>query len=290
MKNALVPDEGISQGALPASGATPAAVSSNLEPLHDVGHQVHLIREALQSEKRRLGFFLGAGCPLGIYDKDSNESLKHIPDVAGLTAAVGAALDGEDHFKDSWAKLTAACKKGKVPIPNVEHILTQLRTICSLKGTTHVDGMTADELRKLDTEICKLIAKTVGKRLPTHTTSYHRLAAWISHIDRVNPVEVFTSNYDLSLEEALEQFAVPFFDGFVGAREPFFDLAAMEQDTIPPRWTRLWKLHGSINWIKRKDGSVFRCSRPARRGRATSHLPVAPQIRTEPTDAVLGDD
>lgn len=37
----------------------------------------------------------------------------------------------------------------------------------------------------------------------------------------------------------------------------------MEQDAIPPRWTRLWKLHGSINWIKRKDGSVFRCSHPA---------------------------
>ena len=264
MENAVVPDKAISQSALPASGATPAAVSSDLESLHDVGHQVHLIREALQSEKRRLGFFLGAGCPLGIYDKDGNESLKHIPDVAGLTAAVGADLDGEGHFKDSWAKLTAACKTDKVPIPNVEHILTQLRTICSLKGTTHFDGMTADELRKLDTKICELIAKNVGKGLPTHTNSYHRLAAWISHIDRVNPVEVFTSNYDLLLEEALEQFAVPFFDGFVGAREPFFDLAAMEQDAIPPRWTRLWKLHGSINWIKRKDGSVFRCSHPAR--------------------------
>jgi hypothetical protein len=265
VENPAASNEGIAQTAMPISGATQASVRSDLELLHDVGHQVHLIREALQSEKRRLGFFLGAGCPLGIYTKDGKESLKHIPDVAGLTTAVGAALDRDGHFKDSWAKLTAACKTDKVPIPNVEHILTQLRTICALKGTTQFDGMTPDELRNLDTKICELIANTVGKGLPEHTNSYHRLAAWISHIDRVSPVEVFTPNYDLLLEEALEQYNVPFFDGFVGAREPFFDLAAMEQDALPPRWTRLWKLHGSIIWIKRTDGSVFRCH-PAKEG------------------------
>jgi hypothetical protein len=119
--------------------------------------------------------------------------------------------------------------------------------------------MSAADLRLLDTKICESIATTVGKPLPEHTTSYHRFAAWINHIERINPVELFTPNYDLLLEEALENFNVPFFDGFVGAREPFFDLAAMEQDEVPSRWTRLWKLHGSINWIKRADESVFRC-------------------------------
>jgi len=259
-----VADVEVAKGAPTDSGAGQVAVPAGLKNLHDVGHQVRLIREALQSEKRRLGFFLGAGCPLGIYDKDGKESLRRIPDVAGLTATVCAELDGEGDFKASWAKLTAACKTDKVPVPNVEHILTQIRTICGLKGTAQVDGMPADGLRKLDTKICELIAKTVGKGLPEHTNSYHRFAAWIGQIDRASPVEVFTPNYDLLLEEALEQYKVPFFDGFVGTREPFFDLAAMEQDKIPLRWARLWKLHGSINWIKREDGSVFRCSHPAR--------------------------
>jgi hypothetical protein len=245
-------------------GSVPLAAAPSLEPASDVGHQARLMREALQSEKRRLGFLLGAGCPLGIYDKGNKESLKHIPDVAGLTAVVGRDLESEAAFSQAWTRLTAACKTDNVPIPNVEHILTQLRTICSLKGTEQVDGMPIDILRKLDGRICELIANHVGAALPSHTNAYHRLAAWIGHIDRVTPVEVFTSNYDLLLEEALEQFGVPFFDGFVGARSPFFDLAAMEQDAVPPRWTRLWKLHGSINWIKRKDGSVFRSSHPAR--------------------------
>lgn len=229
-----------------------------LEPIHDVCHQIHLLREALRSEKRRLGFFLGAGCPLGIYDAVGTKSIKHIPDVAGLTTSIETFLIGETAFKECWTKLTTACKSETIPLPNVEHILTQLRTICALKGSTSVDGMTADSLIKLDTRICELIASSVGKPLPKYPNAYHRFASWIGHIDRVNPIEVFTPNYDLLFEESLEEYKVPFFDGFVGAREPFFDLAAMEQDAVPPRWTRLWKLHGSINWIKRDDESVFR--------------------------------
>lgn len=227
------------------------------ESTHDVLHQVGLVREAMQSEKRRLGFFLGAGCPLGIFDKDDKASVKHIPDVAGLTAVIAAELAKEPEFKTPWEKLSTACKEA-IPTPNVEHILTQLRTICALKGSSSVDGLTADGLKKLDARICRLIADTVGKALPKHANSYHRFAAWISQIDRVHPVEIFTPNYDLLFEEAFEQYKVPFFDGFVGAREPFFDLAAMEHDAVPPRWTRLWKLHGSINWARRGDDSFFR--------------------------------
>jgi len=146
-----------------------------------------------------------------------------------------------------------------VPVPNVEHILTQLRTICALKGNAAFDGMEVNGLRELDIHICSQIAIIVGKPLPGHTNAYHRFAAWISQIDRVHPIEIFTPNYDLLLEESFELYKVPFFDGFVGAREPFFDLAAMEHDAVPPRWTRLWKLHGSINWVKRADETVYRC-------------------------------
>jgi hypothetical protein len=39
----------------------------------------------------------------------------------------------------------------------------------------------------------------------------------------------------------------------MAANEPWFDLASIEHDTIPVRWTRLWKLHGSINWEKSEE-------------------------------------
>ncbi len=233
--------------------------------IHDLPHQIGLVREALRSEKRRLGFFLGAGCPLGIYDEKGDKSIKHIPDVAGLTSTIEAKLAADKDLKellDCWHKLTSACKSDKCKVPNVEHILTQLRTICALKGASTVDGMTVENLRKLDTKICNLIVALVGNSLPEYKNAYHRFAVWVRQLERTYPLEVFTPNYDLLVEEAFEKFRVPFFDGFVGAREPFFDLAAMEQDKVPERWARLWKLHGSINWIKQSDDSVFRCHPP----------------------------
>lgn len=64
------------------SHAAAAPQASTLAEAHDAGHQALLLREALQSDKARVGFFLGAGCPLGIYDESGTTSLRHIPDVA----------------------------------------------------------------------------------------------------------------------------------------------------------------------------------------------------------------
>jgi len=241
---------------------TSSAKVDSSKAVHDLPHQARLLREALQSEKRRVGFFLGAGCPLGIYDSNDEKSLKHIPDVAGLTAAVAAGLS-DARQKECWQKLLESCKSTSTPQPNVEHVLTQLRTICALKGGGKIDGMSIDELLTLDLKVCELIASTVGKHLPDHHCSYHRFAAWLRHIERTEPIEIYTPNYDLLLEQALENYQIPYFDGFVGSREPFFDLLSLEVDAIPKRWARLWKLHGSINWVKRKDETVYRKYPPA---------------------------
>ncbi len=227
-----------------------------MEKVHDLRHQIGLVREALRSEKRFLGFFLGAGCPLGIFNPEETSSMKHIPDVAGLTDAIEEKLN--DEMLTMWKKLKASCEVGLSTAVNVEHILTQLRTICALKGDLKIEEMESDDLRKLDKEICKIIAQIVGVSLPSHKNAYHRFSAWAAQMDRIHPLEIFTPNYDLLIEEALEQFKLPYFDGFVGSRRPFFDLAAIEQDTMPSRWIKLWKIHGSINWTSEPDGSVYR--------------------------------
>ena len=50
-----------------------------------------------------------------------------------------------------------------------------------------------------------------------------------------------------------------YFDGFIGARKAFFDLGAVEdEDLLPPRWTRLWKIHGSLNWRLENETDVVR--------------------------------
>lgn len=222
----------------------------------------------------RIGYFIGAGCPLGIFDDKDEKSLRYIPDVAGLTVRIRERLQERDVTTPPpvpllgpiWDKLSESCKCAIVKIPNVEHILSEIRTLCSRRGNGDVDGVSKADLQLLDSTICDFIAEEVGKSLPVHRCAYHRFASWVGGLQRITPVEIFTPNYDLLLEEAFEQQGIPHFDGFVGSREPFFDIASIEQDSIPPRWTRLWKLHGSINWQKRTDGTVFRVAGTAKAG------------------------
>ena len=266
----------------PETSVQPSPVATVYPDLHDAAHQARLLRESLQSDKVRIGYFLGAGCPLGIYDDKGEKSLGHIPDVAGLTNNIRAKLGTNDNGKDAaemlapmWDKLVDACKEGLISKPNVEHLLSELRTLSGRRGKSEVDGLAKDRLTALDAAICDIIREEVGKALPNHRCSYHRFASWVGGLQRIAPIELFTPNYDLLLEEAFEQLRIPHFDGFVGAREPFFDLASIEQDSIPSRWTRLWKLHGSINWQKRDDGGVFRVAGKAEAGKAMiypSHL------------------
>ena len=111
-----------------------------------------------------------------------------------------------------------------------------------------IDGFSVDILVNLDRAICEKIREIVSKPLPTSDTPYHVLASWIQAIPRDRPVEIYTTNYDLSLEQAMEEQLVPYFDGFVGSDSAFLDLDSMAEDDLPPRWARLWKIHGSINW------------------------------------------
>ena len=249
---------------------------------HPVARQFRLLRDALQSDKVRVGCLLGAGCPSGVYQEDGTKGAPLVPDVAQLTQDVRASLILQDNGKDdedkliiAWDLIENACKQGGEDVPNIEHILSELRTLRARRGTSDVDGLDKAKLKILDETICDLIVNAVGKRLPAYRCSYHRLASWVGGLERFAPVELFTPNYDLLVEEAFELQRTPLFDGFVGSREPFFDLASIEQDSIPRRWTRLWKLHGSINWELREDGSVFRAQGRATQGKAMiypSHL------------------
>ena len=129
----------------------------------------------------------------------------------------------------------------------------------------------AEELEKLDSDICDKIYELTQKTLSNNETAYHRIAAWVDAGSRTLSVELFTTNYDLLMEQALEDFRVPYFDGFAGVRKPFFDLRAMEEDKLPPRWARLWKLHGSINWFQDSNGAVFRGTSGEAKARRVIH-------------------
>ncbi|MCM3566015.1 MULTISPECIES: SIR2 family protein [Comamonadaceae] len=247
----------------PVAAPVVAAAPTSALPfpaLHDAAQQARNLRQVLQDDKQRIGCFLGAGCPLGIYDAAGKDSVVLIPAIVELTKRVAAGLEASDSasgatskFKAHWDALCVECKPSDDKDPTVEDVLTELRTLANRRGTAEILGMSKENLSDLDNKVCALIATEMRKPLPAYRSSYNRFASWVGGVQRDAPAEIFTPNYDLLFEQALEQHPLPHFDGFVGSREPWFDLASIEHDVIPARWTRLWKLHGSINWEKSEE-------------------------------------
>ncbi|MBI5885284.1 MAG: SIR2 family protein [Deltaproteobacteria bacterium] len=224
--------------------------------VQDPHKQIGYLQQCLSSDKKPLGLFMGAGCPMAI-KPDGGNGLPLIPDIAGITKVVRNQLSTSEAHKTILETVEGHFKKDDRNDMNVEDMLSHIRALRAVAGKDKVRDLSAEELDKLDKEVCELILKLVDKVLPIETP-YHRIAAWVDAIGRERPVEIFTTNYDLLMEQAFEYRRVPYFDGFAGACKPFFDLRAMEEDMLPPRWARLWKLHGSINWHQVVDKGVFR--------------------------------
>jgi len=197
---------------------------------------------------------LGAGCPVSIRVEHEGGSEPLIPDIRGLTTFVDAELKKSDAHKESYAKL-----RSRLPSTStIEDILTHLRSLLEVVRDGNIDGLDKVSLGNLDAEICRITTTKVAVELPERSTPYHRLATWVGGIHRTHPIEIFTPNYDLLVEQAFEAYKIPYFDGFIGSRQAFFDLASMENEELPSRWGRLWKVHGSVNWWRTKNDEVIR--------------------------------
>ncbi|MEN5417923.1 SIR2 family protein [Stenotrophomonas sp. TWI169] len=222
---------------------------------HDPARQISFIQQALSQNRKPIGFFLGAGCPLSIRVNERKEGGKIVTDpliwdVAGLTNVIAEQLSSKDVDNPStWDKIVKIVTDDGGDGGNIELLLSRIRVFSSVAGAGDVRGLTAAELIALDTNVCDVISKEVRRELPAKDSPYHNLAIWSRSIRRERPVHLFTTNYDLLMEQALEESSAPYFDGFIGARKAFFDLGAVEDEALlPPRWTRLWKIHGSLNW------------------------------------------
>lgn len=240
---------------------------------HDPQIQADYIRQSLSHDKRPIGLFIGAGCPVSVKVEHGGVKVPLIPDIAGMTTLVNTVLLSSPHKAIFELVLSHFVSDG-VASPNVEMLLSHVRFLKQVAGKDRARGVSAGEADKLDIAICDELSKMANKELPSPDTPYHQIAAWAGSINRAFPVEFFTTNYDLLLEEALEANRVPFFDGFVGSKSSFLDLQAMEGDALPPRWARLWKIHGSLNWGEDKNGNIHRGTIPgaSRRLIYPSHL------------------
>tara|TARA_R110001583_G_scaffold174442_1_gene328856 strand:+ start:945 stop:2153 length:1209 start_codon:yes stop_codon:yes gene_type:complete len=224
---------------------------------HSPSRHLKYLRQSLSQNNESIGFFISAGCPLSVALPEGQWPL--IPDVKNLTIFINEQLVDNEKYSLLLSELAKAEKSPE----NIEDILSFLRSLILVSKGGEVRGLNENDLLKLEKDICSEIVKKLNVELPNEETPYHRLCNWVRSIDRKSPVELFTTNYDLLLEQALENLEVPYFDGFVGSRRSFFDLRAVEDNFIPVHWSRLWKIHGSINWYQEKvagEKKVFRSS------------------------------
>ncbi len=142
---------------------------------------------------------------------------------------------------------------------NVETILNKIQQLKTLtKG-----GKTINELTlKMVTDIEKKIKKTIFTKLSIETPfeKLSNLVVWLNFINGENQKEVFTLNYDLLIENALEINSLPYFSGFMGNVRPFFMADTVDDFSgvyVKQSWTKLWKLHGSLNFKKSKTDQIF---------------------------------
>lgn len=221
---------------------------------HDPNRFLSSLATKLATRSRHVCFLFGAGVARAC----------KLPDLKGLEKKILAGLSEGERGKFSPL----------IDAHGLENALTRLRAMSSLlKDGQVLDGLSKAEAEDLDKKVCQQIVLGVDVT-SADLIPVRRFAAWVKRAQYESAVEVFTTNYDLLLETAFDTESVLYFDGFSGViRAPFrIELVDPGQvqvrEEIPNFFTRLWKLHGSVNWVW--DGSNVR-----RLGAAAAHADVA---------------
>lgn len=233
--------------------------------LHDAHKLLADLRDHLARHDKRVAFLFGAGTSCAVRippteDDEDDEPL--IPDVAVLTEMCKDTIKTEgDQYAKGWDNVWLACKEINQN-PNVEDVLSRLRMMLEAIGASEtLAGLSKDELTTFEALLRQKIASVANPPLDDYigTLPHRQFARWLIKVVRQHPVEVFTVNYDILIELALEAERVPVFDGFVGSYRPFFHPDSLRHKEWAPgkNYTRLWKMHGSVTWQKETiDGRV----------------------------------
>lgn len=233
-----------------------------METVHNPDRFMSDLRQILSQGRKRIGLLVGAGGPIAIrIDQNGKLDSKGRPLIPGVdeltNVVIGGLADGEQRAA------AEAIRADLGTLANVETILSKVRLLERALGSTKVNKLDGAGYADLGQAICTRIGKIVSIELPKERNAYNELVAWISGTARAHPVEIFTTNYDLLFDEAFERARAAYFDGFTGGNSPFFDPVTVATNDLPPRWSRLWKLHGSLGWSLESGVIVRRQDRTA---------------------------
>jgi len=227
---------------------------------HDPSEYVRGLQQLLVSDKKKIAFLFGAGTSLSKKNKDS----LNIPAIGKITSDIEENLSGIEKYKTAIAEIKKEILDRKY-FYTVETLLSNLEQKKEILGAGTLNGLSKDEISELIIDIKKEIQKIVNvhkdilKDDNIKDLIHADFAEWIGRANRKHAIEIFTTNYDYLFELGLESQNIPYYDGFTGSYQPFFNSDSIEDLSFLPKQTKLWKIHGSLGWhLDEKSRNVWR--------------------------------
>ncbi|MCK5211218.1 SIR2 family protein [Candidatus Parcubacteria bacterium] len=236
---------------------------------HNPKQFIEQLQTILSNPSKKIGFLFGAGISMKYKSKKDSRGVNIYEDlIPSISKMTEKAVD---IFSDDPQKAAIEIIKKEIEENNeqfnIETLLSKISQKERAAGEDKLCKLSKKELLELRKDIEKEIIKLVSvhdnekKKLDIQTTNQNTFCQWIKNASREFPVEIFTTNYDYLLELSLENYQIQYFDGFIGSYNAFFCPEWIEDDSSVEDWVKLWKLHGSLGWLKNDKNEIIRTSR-----------------------------
>lgn len=204
------------------------------------------IAQCLQIEN--LNFLIGAGCSSYLDEQGTEQS---IPTMA--------ALAKQFYDKNPDFMVDKKHKASDMFPTNLEALLNHLISLCNI---------TPIEKRATYTKKIQTINKFIFEKVCDTPTCSDLLSLYKDFYMRIIkktrqvPINIYTTNYDLYNENALDELGFMYNNGFLGSAQRIFNPNSYNYVVVEnlglskdvwksvSNYFNLYKIHGSINWIK----------------------------------------
>jgi hypothetical protein len=212
--------------------------------------------EALRNEVAQflqidnLSFFIGAGCSSNVIDEQETG-------IPGMAAIYDGFFSENPDFDIAGKKMSGRFDK------NIEKLIEALGAVQIANQIVEMDAQVTEKTKNVRNYLRKSIIS--GLTSAEVKAIYKDFYAKITQRTRKTPISVFTTNYDLFNEMALDELGFPYNNGFTGTYRRKFSPTSYNYMYVDNMnlsrdvWERvssffnLIKLHGSISWVRKNE-------------------------------------